>query len=215
MKLIASFAMVTALVWAAVLFLHGPGPVNGAYEDLQDETTRFVAVHMASIVLLGLLGLALFLLVRDLPGRAAQVCRWAIAPFVLFYATGEAIVGVATGLVVNEAVDAPAGERAGIADAAQALYDSIPGELLLGAGSVAGVVAIVAAAVAIQRAGAPLAATVLMGLSALVVWHVPPIGPFALACFAAAVGLFAFRRPAPRTAPAELDQPVELSSPSV
>jgi hypothetical protein len=46
---------------------------------------------------------------------------------------------------------------------------------------------VIAAAVAIRHAGAPVLATVLLGLSAVVVSHPPPIGPVGLACFAGAV----------------------------
>jgi len=46
---------------------------------------------------------------------------------------------------------------------------------------------VIAAAVAVRGAGAPLAAAVLLGLSAIVVSHPPPIGPIGLASFAAAV----------------------------
>jgi hypothetical protein len=52
--------------------------------------------------------------------------------------------------------------------------------------------------VAYSRAGAPIAVTILLGLSALVFWHTPPIGPVGLVCFAAAVVLGARRWPAGR-----------------
>jgi hypothetical protein len=50
-------------------------------------------------------------------------------------------------------------------------------------------VAAIAAAVAFRQAGARTAAVVLLGLSAIVVFHPPPIGPIGLLCFAAAVVL--------------------------
>jgi hypothetical protein len=56
---------------------------------------------------------------------------------VLFYAAGEAIQGVATGVLVEHANDVPAGQREAAADAAQALYDASAGELLIGVGAVA------------------------------------------------------------------------------
>ena len=54
-------------------------------------------------------------------------------------------------------------------------------------GALAWIVAVIAAAVAIRHAGAPVLATVLLGLSVVVVSHPPPIGPVGLACFAGAV----------------------------
>jgi hypothetical protein len=46
---------------------------------------------------------------------------------------------------------------------------------------------VIAAAVAVRRAGAPVLATVLLGLSVVVFSHPPPIGPVGLACFAGGV----------------------------
>ena len=91
----------------------------------------------------------------------------------------------------------------------QALGDNaIVGEAgaLLIVGALAWMTAVIAAAVAIRGAGAPVLATVLLGLSVLVVSHPPPIGPIALACFAGAV-LVLYRRQllvASKTAQAEV-----------
>ena len=51
------------------------------------------------------------------------------------------------------------------------------------------VVAMLAAAVAFKRAGAGWPLTMLVGLSAFVAIHPPPVGPVALVCFAAAAVL--------------------------
>lgn len=70
-----------------------------------------------------------------------------------------------------------------------ALYNAIVGESgVLGlVGGLAWITAVIAAAVAVRRAGAPVLATVLLGLSLVVISHPPPIGPIGLACFAGAV----------------------------
>jgi hypothetical protein len=52
-------------------------------------------------------------------------------------------------------------------------------------------VAALAAAVAYHRVGAPLAVSLLLGLSAIVLMHGPPIGPIGLVCFATAIVLLA------------------------
>jgi hypothetical protein len=194
------FLIAVPLVWAAVLLFHGAPDPDDVYGSLQGEASRYLTVHLVSLVFLGLMGAALYLLLRDLPGRAAQISRLAIGPFVVFYVAGDAIAGVATGVLVEHANDLPASERAGTADAAQALWDNfITGDLLLGLGAASWIVAAVAAAVAYRRADAPTAVTLLLGLSALVFWHTPPLGPIGLVCFAAAVALLARRRPATRT----------------
>jgi hypothetical protein len=182
-----AFLIAVPLVWAAVLLFHGMPDGDDIYGSVQDEATRFLIVHLASVALIGLMGAALYMLVRDLPGLAAQISRLAIVPFVTFYAAGDAIAGVATGVLVREARDG-----AGTAEGAQALWDNfITGDLLLGLGGAAWIVAAVAAAVAFKQAGARTAAVVLLGLSAIAAFHPPPLGPLGLLCFAAAVLLLA------------------------
>ena len=148
------------------------------------------------LVFIGLIGLALYLLVRDLPGRAASISRLAIGPFVVLYGAWEAVIGLAVGALVQHGNDAPVGQRPAVADAIQSLQDNAiigdPG-VVGGIGAVAWIVAVLAAAVAYRRVGAPLVATVLLGLSLVVVSHPPPIGPIGLACFAGAVALLARR----------------------
>ena len=81
-----------------------------------------------------------------------------------------------------------------MADAIQSLGDNVivgdPGVVAM-VGSVAWIVAVVAAAIAYRQVGAPLVATILLALSFMVVSHPPPIGPIGLVCFASAVALLA------------------------
>jgi hypothetical protein len=195
-----AFLLGVPLAWALLLLFHGPGPVDGVYETLHDETTRWLAVHFGTLPLIGLLGLALYLLVRELPGTAARVSRLAIGPFVLFYAAGEAIQGVATGVLVDHTDGAPLNERPPVAEAAQALYDSAAAEWIANLGAAAWIVAVIAAAVAYRRVGAPVAASALLGLSAITIIHATPVGSVGLLCFAAAVGVLARRQAASTTA---------------
>jgi hypothetical protein len=190
------FALLLAvpLAWAFLLAFHGPGPVDGVYETLHDETTRWLVVHLGTLACIGLLGAALYLLVRDLPGTAARVSILAIGPFVLFYAAGEAIQGVATGVLVDYANGLPAGERPAAAEAAQALYDSAAATWIANLGAIAWIVAVIAAVLAYRRAGAPFAATMLLLLSGITVIHATPVGSVGLLCFAAAVGVLARRQ---------------------
>jgi hypothetical protein len=117
---------------------------------------------------------------------------------VLFYTTAEATAGLATGVLVQD----------GEADGAQALWDNfLTDDLFFGLGALAWVVATIAAAFAYRRAGAPMGAVVLLGLSALVAWHAPPIGSIGLVLFAAAAFLLVrSREAAPAATPALADQ---------
>ena len=185
------------IAWAVLLVFH-PAVGDPVYESLADDASAFYVVHLGMLVFIGLIGAALYLLVRDLPGTAAQVTRYAILPFVLFYAAGEAVLGIATGVVVNHGEDVPADELAGVASSANALWDDfIASDLLIGLGAVAWVVGIVGAVLAYKRAGASVPVLVLLALSAFVIFHDPPIGPIALLFFAAAVALIARSEPAP------------------
>lgn len=194
-----AFLLGVPLAWGVLLLFHGPGPEDGVYESLSDEANRWQVVHVGSVLFIALLGLALYLLIRDLGGTAARISRLAIGPFVLFYAAGEAILGVATGVLVDYANETAGDGRQAVADAAQALYDSTVGEWLIGIGSVAWIVAAIAAAVAYRRVGAPVVVSILLALSAITVFHAPPVGPAGLVCFAAAVGVLARWQGASRT----------------
>jgi hypothetical protein len=104
------------------------------------------------------------------------------------------VIGLAVGALVQHGNDAPVSQRPAVADAIQSLGDNVivgdPG-ILASVGSLAWIVAVLAAAVAYRGVGAPVLATVLLGLSLVVVSHPPPIGPLGLVCFAGAVALLA------------------------
>ena len=194
------------LAWAALLWFHPDVDPDRVYESLRDQVDTYLVVHVGTLVFIGLMGVALYLLVRDLPGRAATVSRLAIGPFVLFYAAWETVIGLAIGVLVQHANDAPARERPAVADAIQAVGGNViigDAGILLAVGALAWITAVIAAAVALHGAGAPLLAVILVGLSAVVVSHPPPIGPVGLVCFAAAAGLIAIsRRASPGAVPA-------------
>ena len=182
------------LAWAVLLWFHPAVGPDSVYEDLRDQVSTYLIVHVGTLIFIGLMGVALYMLVRDLPGRAATISRLAIGPFVLFYAAWETVIGLAIGVLVQHANDAPAGERPAVSDAIQAVGENIivgDAGVLLVVGALAWITAVIAAAVAFRRAGAPILVTVLLGLSAVVVSHPPPIGPIGLVCFAAAAGVLA------------------------
>jgi len=148
-----AFLIAVPLAWAVLLTFHGSPEPDDVYGSLQDEATKWLVVHGGTLVFIGLMGWALFLLVEDLPGRAARISRLAIGPFVLFYGAGEAVLGIATGILVEHANDVPPDERAGAVGAVQELWDNtITDDVLLTLGSAAWIVAVVGAAVACQIA---------------------------------------------------------------
>ena len=182
------------LAWAVLLWFHPDVDPNHVYADLREDVVAYQIVHVGTLVFIGLVGLALYLLVRDMPGRAARISRLAIGPFVVFYAAWESVIGLAIGALVQHGNDAPVRQRPAVADAIQSLGDNVivgdPGVVVM-VGSLAWIVAVVAAAIAYRQVGAPLLATILLALSFMVVSHPPPIGPIGLLCFASAVALLA------------------------
>jgi hypothetical protein len=190
------FLIGVPLAWAVLLWFHPSVAADDVYGGLRDEVVTYQVVHLGTLVFIGLMGVAVYLLVRDLPGRAAKISRWASGVFVLFYAAWEAVIGLATGALVQHANDVPADERPAVSDAIQSLQDNlIVGEMSAAAivGALAWAVAVIAAAVAYRRVGAPLIVSVLLGLSLVVISHPPPIGPIGLLCFAGAVAVLAVR----------------------
>jgi hypothetical protein len=195
-----AFLIAVPLAWAVLLVFHPAPDADDIYGSLRDKATSFIVVHLGSIAFIALMGEALYLLLRDVSGVAARVSRLCIVPFVAFYAAADAIAGLATGILVNEANDGAA-----TAAGAQALWDNfITGNLLFWIGGTAWIVATIAAAVALRQAGARTAVVALVGLSAIVAFHGPPPGPIGLLCFTAAVVLIARgeRAPARVEAPA-------------
>ena len=61
--------------------------------------TWWTILHVLQVPLFALLGVAVFLLVRDLDGRAAKVSRYAICVFIVVYPAFDAAVGIASGVL--------------------------------------------------------------------------------------------------------------------
>jgi hypothetical protein len=205
-----AFLLGVPLAWAVLLWFHPSVAPDDVYGSLRDQVVTYQVVHIGTLFFIGLMGVALYLLVRDLPGRAARISRLAIGVFVLFYAAWETVIGLATGALVQHANDAPAGERPAVSDAIQSLQENVVvGEMSVVAvvGGLAWMVAVVAAAVAYRRVGAPVVVSVLLGLSLVVVSHPPPIGPIGLLCFAGAVAVLVVRDRSAARAPRPLNEP--------
>ena len=86
------------------------GVIHPAEIEVGDETTLYIAIHLVQPFFILLLAWGTWLLVKDLPGRAAQVARVAIVPYAIAYSMFDAIAGVALGGVVRLANDASAAD---------------------------------------------------------------------------------------------------------
>lgn len=182
----------TPLVLGVLLLFHPAGD-DRVYEGLGHDTTAWLVVHIGLAPLAGLMALAAYHLVDGLHDRAATVCRLALAPFVVFFIAWEAALGIGTGILVIHANGLPASERATVAAAIQDFFDNpVFGSLSVfgSIGNTAWIVAMVAAAIAVRRAGASRTVTALVGLSSLFVLDdAGPVGALGLVCLAAAAVL--------------------------
>ena len=143
------------LAWAVLLWFHPDVDPNHVYADLREDVVAYQIVHAGTLVFIGLMGLALYLLVRDLPGqgRGSTISRLAIGPFVVFYAASGSVIGLAIGALVQHANDAPVRQRPAVADAIQSLGDNA----IVGDPGIVGIVGSVAWIVAVAggRDGVP------------------------------------------------------------
>lgn len=180
------------LAFAILLLFHPLGDEEAVYESLRDHVTRWQIVHVAQLFFIGLIAIAVGLLTQGLEGKAARVSRMALGPFVLFYGAFEAVTGIGTGVLVGYANGLPESERAVAASMIQAYWENplaanISMAMVIGA--LAWVTALIAAAIAVRRAGASRSVLVLLVLAGLSfgLSHAPPLGPLRLAFFVAAV----------------------------
>jgi hypothetical protein len=207
-----AFVIGVPLAWAVLLLFHPTGEGEAiTYADVQDEVTGWLVVHLGMLVFIPLMAGAVYLLVRGIESTAARVCGIALLFFVVFYGAWEALVGIGTGILVDDINGLAASERAAAAPLVEEFNDNIlirAFGVLGSIGSVGFIVAAIAAGVALHRqARAPLAVAVLLGLSGfLITAHPPPYGPVGLVLFMAAVLLFVRSQAVPR-APARVTQP--------
>ena len=181
------FVVVVPLALAAVLWYHPDGGPD-IFADTHNDVETWMVVHTAMLFGFPLLVFSTLLLLSGIQSHAATVSRVALVPFVAFYTAWETTIGIGNGVLVDYANDLPPDEQAVVSDAIQHYsYNSITGaeSIALVIGALGWVVSMVAASIALKRAGAGWTVFILTWLSAVFVVHPPPIGPAALVCFAA------------------------------
>ena len=205
-----AFLVGVPLAWAVLLMFHPGGEATDVYGSARDDVTAFLVVHLGMLLFIPLMAVAVYLLLRGIPGTAAKIGRIALIPFVVFYSAWETLQGIANGVLVDNVNALPASDRDVGAKLVQDFAES-PLVTDLGVfailGSLGLIVALIATGVALKReAGAPTSVAVLLAISGfLITAHPPPFGPTGLALFIAAVLLLvrsqsAAQAPAPQTA---------------
>ena len=141
--------------------------------------------HIIQVPLIGLIALAVYLLTEGLEGQAVMVSRWAIAVFAVFFSAYEAAAGIGTGYALRNAQALPAGAQEAVHEA----VIDMPGlSLIFGlsiVGSGAWVVALIAAAIALRRAGTSRGPFILLILAGVFLMGGHPFqaGTLAFGCF--------------------------------
>src|SRR5919112_6491932 len=143
----------TPLVLTVLMLFH-PSPYDGVVGKLMPIAGWWIALHTIGFLLFALMGVALWLLTAGLRDIFATVSRAAAVVFALFYDAGDAIAGISTGILARSAQVGALGERAAV-EAIETLFADPFKTLLFDIGRYAWIVALVLAAVALWRAGAP------------------------------------------------------------
>jgi hypothetical protein len=151
---------------------------------------RFLVVHVLFAPALALLGLSVILLLNGVRGIAARISRVSAFVFVVTYSMYETIVGTGTGILVRSAAALPPDEQVVIVDAViRNFEDPIFGDfsVLTGVASLSWLLTVTLAALALRRSGKPLIPCILLGLSFILIFHPPPLGPIGMLLFLLAV----------------------------
>jgi hypothetical protein len=138
------------------------------YPAVSHHLPWWLYLHLANLAIFPLLGLSAFLLVQGLEGRAASIARAAAVVYVPLYAAFDALAGIGTGVLVQNASAMDEAPRA----AAESLIDSYWGSGVIfsiaAAGSIAWIIATFAAAVAVtpseRRRAAAIVAVLLFAV---------------------------------------------------
>lgn len=168
-------------------------PATGApsgmdvYNMMAPMADRFLAVHAIFALALGLLGLSVVLLLRDVRGMAASVSRASAFVFAVTYIMYETIIGTVTALMVRGAAALPVEEQAVIGAAIyrnfqDPLFGDVPSLLSMMAW-LSWTSAVLLAAFALWRSGRPRVPCVLLALSFVFVSHASPLGPLGMLLF--------------------------------
>lgn len=161
----------TPILLGATLWFHPHGGEH-VHAALTPVVDTWVLVHILLLPLFGLLGACLFVLLRGYAGPVATIGRIGTAVYLVCYIAFEAIVGIATGLLIRAAQPLPPERQAGASEVVQVLAtDPLVATMAL-IGTAGAIVAVVALAILLRRAGAPLVPIVLLvGAPVTVVTH--------------------------------------------
>jgi hypothetical protein len=158
------FLLAVPIATALVIWGHPPDPATAT--DLGAQTTRYIGLHVGLLVMLPLLGIAVWMLLEGLEGAVATAARLILPVALVFYAAFDSLVGIAGGVLSRETMEFSGAERAG-AEALAARWPEIPMPIpvISTLGVVSWTLALLAAALAHWRAGSPRLAVLGLALA--------------------------------------------------
>ncbi len=182
--LLRRLVLLGTLLALALLEIFHPEQPSGASEAVE-QGVWFMWFHIIQVPLIGLIALAVYLLTDGLEGRAVSVSRWAIGVFAVFFSAYDAAAGIGTGYALRKAQGLSAEGQAAVYEVVKDLpLFSLPFSLSV-VGTLGWVVALIAAAMALRRAGASRGPFILLILAGVFLMggHPYPAGTLAFGCF--------------------------------
>ncbi len=177
--------VVAPLAFAVTGMLHlvpASDPTVGSdFDRLVPHSQLWTGIHIAQLVIISLMALAVAALSQGPPSRAAYVSRIALVPFVAFYSAFDASVGLSGGLLPRY-VSAHPDVSEDVRRAADHVTDPVSEPVLAGVyavGVLCWLIAVVGVAIAVRRAGVGVAGPVLLvaGAAIFAIDHAAPFGP--------------------------------------
>lgn len=169
-----------------ILMLFHPWPYADVLGQLVPIAGWWTTLHTLQFILFAFMGAAVWLLTEGLRGVAVVVSRAGALVFAIFYNIGDAVAGISTGILAMSIADSPTGGRAAaLAGAIETLFHDPVKSLFFAIGQYAWGVALVTAAVALYRAGAPRAPLLLLALPMVSIRydHAVPYGSLTFGSF--------------------------------
>jgi hypothetical protein len=155
-----------------ILMLFHPWPYRDVLGQLVPIAGWWTTLHILQFILFAFMGAAVWLMTDGLRGVLVTVSRLGALLFAIFYNIGDAVAGISTGLLARSIADAPSEERAtALAGSIETLFHDPLKSLFFTIGEYGWSVALIAAAVALYRIGAPRVPLILLALPVILIHH--------------------------------------------
>jgi hypothetical protein len=117
----ATGSAIVAVATGALLAWHPTDPTHAT--QLADVLGRWLAIHLGLLLAMPLLALGVIHLLRGIETTSAKVARTLIIPAAAFYAAFDALLGIGTGVLVDEASRLPPELREGAVAVTQVWWE--------------------------------------------------------------------------------------------